>query len=50
MTDRVIKEKEATLALLNDQDNQILAIQNENLALQREIKAKDQTIRDLINN
>ena len=36
MIDRVIKEKEAALALLNDRDNKIQAIQYKNVGLQRE--------------
>ena len=47
MTDRVIEEKEAALALLNDE---LQTIQYENVGLQDEIKTKDKTIKDLINN
>ena len=50
MIERVIKEKKAALAPLNDRDDEIQAIQYENVGLQGEIKTKDQTIRDLIAN
>ena len=44
---QAIEEKEAALALLNDE---LQAIQFENVGLQGEIKAKDKTIQDLIDN
>ena len=50
LIDRVIEEKEAALALLTNCNNQIQAIQDENVGLQGEIRAYRAQIQDLTAN
>ena len=50
LKDKIRQLQEDHQLAITDRDNQIQAIQYKNVGLQGEIRAKDQTIRDLIEN